>query len=378
MKRNDRYILRDIAGAHYLLPVGQMIADFHNSVRINETGILIWNLLENDMTRTDLLECIRTQLNATDDEFTSLQADFENFLDALIKMGIAEDDVSAETDICKTYNIAGITLHISAPAECFPHELNIFSSDSFTENVQHIQVYTHAPFAKSNGKLIIRNQDLCIMENDLFFVILFPNFKDINEVHLSKDGTNADFYCTPIFFDTLREHFFHALRLTFLYLSEKHGMYAIHSASILYKNKAWLFSGCSGTGKSTHTNLWNAQYGTPVINGDLNLIAFENNTAVVYGIPWCGTSGIYSQNTYRLGGITLLKQSDKDMLIQLSAQDKQLLVMKRFISPIWNEEMLDDILAFTGQLAAQIPICRLACTKDVHAAAVMKEEIDKY
>ena len=34
------------------------------------------------------------------------------------------------------------------------------------------------------------------------------------------------------------------------------GMFALHSASLLYLEKAWLFSGPSGMGKSTHTALW--------------------------------------------------------------------------------------------------------------------------
>lgn len=42
------------------------------------------------------------------------------------------------------------------------------------------------------------------------------------------------------------DNLFHAIRLFFLFIAQKKGLFAIHSASILYHDKAWLFSGHSG------------------------------------------------------------------------------------------------------------------------------------
>ena len=66
----------------------------------------------------------------------------------------------------------------------------------------------------------------------------------------------------------------------FLFAAQKHGKFAIHSASILYKEKAWLFSGHSGMGKSTHTQMWHDLLQTPYLNGDLNLLAMENSKII--------------------------------------------------------------------------------------------------
>lgn len=59
-------------------------------------------------------------------------------------------------------------------------------------------------------------------------------------------------------------------------------------------------------GKSTHTALWHELFGTPYLNGDLNLLGFEDGHITVYGIPWCGTSEIFTTEQYELGGIVLL------------------------------------------------------------------------
>lgn len=130
-------------------------------------------------------------------------------------------------------------------------------------------------------------------------------------------------------------------------------------------------------GKSTHTKLWNTLFDTPLLNGDLNLLAFCDGKPVIYGIPWCGTSGISDCKTYPLGGIILLSQAEQDECVELSADQKTLLIMQRLISPAWTASMLEENLAFTSRISKQIAVCRLKCTKNPSAAHTMKQWIDE-
>jgi hypothetical protein len=98
--------------------------------------------------------------------------------------------------------------------------------------------------------------------------------------------------------------------------------------------------------------------------------------AVVHGLPWCGTSGISTTETYPLGGIVLLGRADTDVVETLSDDEKALLVMQRLISPSWTDEQLAKNLAFTSALAARIPVCRLKCTKSTAAVETMRQWID--
>lgn len=118
-----------------------------------------------------------------------------------------------------------------------------------------------------------------------------------------------------------RQRIFFMLFVCFsCFLHNKTGLFAIHSASILYREKGMaFFPGHSGMGKSTHTGLWHQLLGTPFLNGDLNLLGIHENRIMVYGIPWCGTSGIYTIKTYELGGIVLLgRDPARDYLEELS------------------------------------------------------------
>lgn len=160
-----------------------------------------------------------------------------------------------------------------------------------------------------------------------------------------------------------------------------------------YRDQVWLFSGHSGMGKSTHTNLWKEQFGTEIINGDLNLIGWNigkqdssgqnvnklgsKGHPIVYGMPWCGTSGIASTKSYPLGGIVLLGRSDNDHFESLTNDQKIVRVMQRMISPVWTEDMLETNLKCAAKLAKEVPIYYLLCTKEPSAAYVMKARIDK-
>ena len=190
-----------------------------------------------------------------------------------------------------------------------------------------------------------------------------------------------------------KEELFHAIRHFFLFFAQRQGFFAIHSASILYRDQVWIFSGHSGMGKSTHTNLWKEQFGTEIINGDLNLIGWNigkqdssgqnvnklgsKGHPIVYGMPWCGTSGIASTKSYPLGGIVLLGRSDNDHFELLTNDQKIVRVMQRMISPVWKEEMLNQNLTCAEKLAKQIPIFYFLCTKEPSAAGRMKDAIDQ-
>ena len=70
----------------------------------------------------------------------------------------------------------------------------------------------------------------------------------------------------------------------------------------------------------THTALWHEYAGTPYLNGDLNLIGKreKGDGYCIYGIPWCGTSGLCTTETIELGGIILLERDEEDHVEELS------------------------------------------------------------
>lgn len=387
MKRNPNYLLYYLADKPYLLPYGQMIASHRHGIMINATGAAIWNLLAAPLDFPELIRLLAQEYQISLSQQPEFEQDVHAFIDQLTALGIIEDTPEnaaphITAGFARYLKIAGLNLKLCGPQEAFSGDFDLFTisydeTDLPPSSIdQTILVTEEEPLLLENGTYILRDYQLCIYETAGAYRLLFPASDQLREAYLYKDGTRAVFYCRPPYGEQLVYDLFHAIRIVFLYLAEKHRMYAIHSASICYREKAWLFSGPSGTGKSTHTNLWKEYFSTPVINGDLNLLAICDGTPVIHGIPWCGTSGICDAHTYPLGGIVFLKQDETNRLIPLSSDEKQLSVMHRMISPLWKQYMMEELLAFVTQLSAGITIHKLGCTISKEAVTTIKDAID--
>lgn len=376
MKLHNGYILRKIAGVPYILPYGQNIADHRRSVKLNESGLILWNGLQKNATEAELLKLLIDYYNADSKNIPLLQSDIRSFLHQLTMAGILEKEEAALSEPSEYYfQIGTLTFGIQGPKDLIHPSFFDFACAPCQPD-QRIYLIPAAPCAAATGHILVRNREITICGQEDSYIFLYPYDYGIFECHLSMDGSQAVFYCTPSYDDTITEKLFHAIRFSFLVKAQLLGMFALHSASILYHDKAWLFSAPSGTGKSTHTDIWNRLFQTPVLNGDLNLIGIENQTPVVYGTPWCGTSGIYTPKAYPLGGITLLKRGLHDQVLPMARDEQMFSVMQRLISPSWTSQMLCWNLEFTEQLLSHIPVFRLQCTKQDSAAYTMKQTID--
>ena len=394
MQRHKEFGLFEIAGVPYLLPFGQQIADHKRGVRINDTGRYIWQLLGENLTMDELSTRFLAHYEASGPEIPQLKDDLKQFLELLDSYGLLQKTVCPESDSSENHlskaelqllsklpddrgtlsksdaapvrfgdfdhtdepiqrylTIGGMTLLLIGPKEAFAEELEAFETASPSSVDQTVTVISHAPTMQPTGRLLIQNAELSVIQGESHYLFLFPAAGELYGAQLSLDGKKAVYYCKPPYTEALRQDLFHAIRLSFLYLAQLNDMIILHSASLLYRDKAWLFSGHSGAGKSTHTHLWKEAFDVPLINGDLNLLSMRGDRPVVHGLPWCGTSGISDTRTYPLGGIFLIKKSSQNQAVTLSQDQAQLLVTQRLISPNWTEAMVAENLRLTAKMA---------------------------
>lgn len=88
MKINSNFLLRDVAGQKVVLPVGEAAERFNGMIRLNDTGIYLWTLLEQETDEAALLAAMCRDYDI--DEETA-RADIHRFVDTLRQAGILEE-----------------------------------------------------------------------------------------------------------------------------------------------------------------------------------------------------------------------------------------------------------------------------------------------
>ena len=89
MKLEKEFVLREIAGDYVIIPVGKTVIEFNGLITVNEVGVSIWNMLQNEVTLDQIVQGI---LNEYEVEESVAREDIREFLDQLIDGGILTED----------------------------------------------------------------------------------------------------------------------------------------------------------------------------------------------------------------------------------------------------------------------------------------------
>lgn len=383
VRRDGLLLYKHPNGDVNLIPYGQNVADHQTGVSLNEPGVLMWELLKAPQDLDSLTAALAAEYEAEADEISELRRDVQEFLDMLNCHGLvcsAEQTMRPESPLRCSLAIGGLRIALHGPDGVCPPEFRAFvAEDADTPGDMTVDVVCHPCFDLHGGEILMRNESLTVFFDRQVYTLLFPEFKQLTEAIVSRDARCVRLHLMSVPDDEGRTEILHALRHIYLLRARLNGLFAIHSVSLLYRGRVWLFSGHSGMGKSTHTRMWNEMLGTPIINGDLNLLSIDDQHGpIVHGIPWCGTSGISTTGSWPLGGIVLLGRAPFDHTEPLSPSQRHLQATQRMISPVWTEEMLRGNLAFMLRVTDSVPVYKLLCTKQHSAVETIKREIDAY
>lgn len=244
LKKQPGFVLKKIKDSYYLLPFGQQVADQKKGLFLNETGAFLWECLCDTTKHAELVKKLAGHYHLEESDFPMLEEDVTLFLNQLTSFDILKDDGDSADSLSSIYmNIADLVIRLCGPAELFPKEFSAFACDPKTAQkiTQEIHLICQSP-TKQNGTVLLRNRELSILEHADGYVMLFPTLKNIFEAHMTKDGHLVQIYCSSAVTESNLENLFHAIRPFFLFIAQKNGKFAVHSASLLYKEKAWLFS----------------------------------------------------------------------------------------------------------------------------------------
>lgn len=87
MKLKENFVLRQVADTWVVLPIAEATAKFNGMLSLNETGAMLWKLLQVGADKDALVEALTKEYNVT--QQTAMK-DVEEFLRNLEKVGCLE------------------------------------------------------------------------------------------------------------------------------------------------------------------------------------------------------------------------------------------------------------------------------------------------
>ncbi len=144
----------------------------------------------------------------------------------------------------------------------------------------------------------------------------------------------------------------------------------LHSSCVVYEGKAYLFSAPSGTGKSTHTQLWLKQFpGSYILNDDKPAIRITENGIYAYGTPFSGKTDLNVNTGVPIGGICVIERSENNHIERISTDEALFNIMNQTVRP-YKEEEMDKMLNTLEKVVSNVPVYRLSCNMELSAAEV--------
>ena len=151
-----------------------------------------------------------------------------------------------------------------------------------------------------------------------------------------------------------------------------HHAFQLHASVVQWQGQGILFSAASGTGKSTQAELWRKYEDAQVINGDRGIIRLTGGQYRVYGSPYAGTSGIYTDLSAPVLAVVILSQAVENSVRRLSAVEAFHSIYREATVPAWDTAFVDEFSGQLTDLITDIPVLHLACRPDEEAVSVLK------
>ncbi|MFH1772364.1 MAG: hypothetical protein ABH872_06070 [Candidatus Omnitrophota bacterium] len=149
----------------------------------------------------------------------------------------------------------------------------------------------------------------------------------------------------------------------------------VHAAGIVRNNKAYLFAGASGAGKSTITSFFRKEKNTLILSDDRIIIRNKNRRLFAYGTPWHGEAKTYSPGHAPLGGIFFLAKSPENRIRVLSSREAACRLITAGFIPFWNRDSVAFSLCFCHKAGQRCPAFELGFFPDKNIIKFLENEV---
>ena len=166
---------------------------------------------------------------------------------------------------------------------------------------------------------------------------------------------------------------FNALALEKVLL--KHRAIVLHSAFIVWKGHAVLFTAPSGTGKSTQAALWKKYRDALIVNGDRTILRKKEGKYYACGIPVCGSSDICLNMEVPLRAIVYLSQSKENLVEEIGVKERIKYLLSETTISFFNKDFFEEAFEIISDISEGAQMFHQYCTPDKTAVKVLAEQL---
>lgn len=151
----------------------------------------------------------------------------------------------------------------------------------------------------------------------------------------------------------------------------------MHASVVVNSGKAFLWLAKSGTGKSTHSQLWlNHVPGSRLLNDDNPVVrVMEDGHTEVFGTPWSGKTPCYKNEHYPAGAFSEIVRSPENHITRKSVLEAYALLYSSSSGFKADPAMSDGLNATYEKIISATPCFTLECRPDADAARVSSETL---
>lgn len=151
---------------------------------------------------------------------------------------------------------------------------------------------------------------------------------------------------------------------------------SLHASTVVSEDKAYMFMGSSGTGKSTHSRLWMEAFpGTQLLNDDNPAVRVMEDGVYAYGTPWSGKTPCYRNLKYPVCAIVKLAQAPSNRFERLH-DIRAFVEVYKGCSFLRADVALHDMMCDTlSALVGMVQVAYLECLPDTSAAVLCKNSL---
>lgn len=151
----------------------------------------------------------------------------------------------------------------------------------------------------------------------------------------------------------------------------------LHAVMMESDGEAILLTAPSGTGKTTHSLLWQKLYNVRIINGDRAIIRRKNGAYYAYGSPYTGSSGIGLNVGLPLRAIAVIRQNANNSVRPCTPSESFRNLFTECVINNWSESFVEEATEQLTLIADSVPVVLLKCNMEDGAATTLRNFIYK-